>query len=155
MPSLEELAAQLIAELELCDARISFADVPLARNLALTFAQSVRIEALREAAGAEPFGDFVDAGGWHAGYRAGVTSKTTAIRALIDAPPSAPPADVTRALARLFRMLTELADDEDGAPGWVCDFMRECGLREWMSAESGTSRLTALGVAAWSLVKDE
>lgn len=93
MPSLDDQITDLIGDL--------FSS-GIARERLRVFAESVRAEALLEAASAEPFGDFVDASGWHAGYRAGVTSKTNAIRALIDAPPSVPPADVTRALAKLF-----------------------------------------------------
>ncbi len=61
-------------------------------------ASSVRDEALREAAEVSPCGEFIDSGGWHAGYACGCRAKTDAIRALISSPPSAPPADVTRAL---------------------------------------------------------
>lgn len=129
MPSLDDRITDLIGDLF---------SPEVARERLRAFAKDVRAEALREAAN-----------GVHEMWENGVPAQEFAARLRLvanDAPPSAPPADVTRALARAFRMY---------AKGYrLTAMLVNNGLLESEALdEAGYPKLTVLGRAALSIAE--
>lgn len=133
MPSLDDQITDLIGDL--------FSS-GIARERLRMFAKNVRAEALREAA------DRCDA--LHPAALA--VHCAMVIRALIGGAPSAPPADVTRALARLFKRFW----DQDGgvSAGEWSDWLCELKFCDWQ-VEGNRPVLSALGEAALSIAEGE
>lgn len=130
MPGLEDRITDVIADLF---------SPEVARERLRAFAEGVRAEALREAAD-----------GVHEMWDNGVPPQEFAARLRLvanDAPSSAPPVDVTRALARLFKMFWT-----QPAAAFTAGRAVECGLVEVANA-TGQWQLTDLGRAALSIAE--
>lgn len=137
MPSLDDQITDLIGDL--------FSS-GIARERLRMFAKNVRAEALREAA------DRCDA--LHPAALA--VHCATVIRALIDGAPSAPPADVTRALARLFARLQQSFNLQDEVGGiQIVKLLLEEGLLQTRDDGVAGVQVSAFGQAALSLAEEQ